>query len=341
MKSKLLVFLAAGGALFSLGAKSIDELPLRMFNSGSLPESQFLEVPGVGAHVGFCSFWDPEFSFRGNVCCGKVPPKVRRRGIKCSPARSKRSFCDEMTDEQREYMERARSGELGDLLDVLKSELDDDARRQVYCEVSRGFLAEGRPVLESDANRIQLRRNDRCTNFGTDRMVAMLEWVGRELDVHYPRSEYPSVALQVGDISAPRGGCLFGRGGRRGHSSHQTGQDADIGFLNPKSRVPAGGAFTKQFDSEANWWFVKKIFENPFACVKVIFLDHRLISKLRKEAKDDPMWEKVRKHIRHVKNHRNHFHVRIGTNAGAPGCDVPPAVSDELEEEAEAAETGA
>ncbi len=86
---------------FSLGFRTADE-----------PVSEFIGLSETGLDLAFCAEWDPEFSFRGHVCCGKVPRKHRRRGIRCNPARSKRSFCDEMTQEQREYAAGVERGEI-------------------------------------------------------------------------------------------------------------------------------------------------------------------------------------------------------------------------------------
>ena len=52
---------------------------------------------------------------------------------------------------------------------------------------------------------------------------------------------------------------------------------------------------------------------------------------MEKVAQNDPAWPMLRPFIKHVKHHRNHFHVRIGDFPGAPGCDAAP--DSVLEEE--------
>lgn len=288
------------------------------------PVSEYVEKLEGGLDPAFCSEWNPEFGFRGQRCCPKAGPggyRVRRGpASRCAPGRVKGSYCDEMTEEQKDYSRRATSGELGDLLRRIAYDLKKKGQ-QAHCGVNSGFLAWGRRLIPTEKNRIQLRAPKRCVDFGTDEMIGMLEWVGRRVASRYPASEYPGGHLLVGDISAPRGGCLSGRGGRRGHVSHTSGQDVDLGFLNIRAGRTSPSHFSREFHPEENWWVVKQIFENPFACIKVIFLDTRLIRKLAKAASQDPDWARYRKFIRHVKGHRNHFHVRIGEGPGLPGCE--------------------
>jgi murein endopeptidase len=149
--------------------------------------------------------------------------------------------------------------------------------------------------------------------------VAALEWLGREVAREYSTPEKAGVHLNVADLSAPRGGCIWGRRGR-GHASHTTGQDVDMGFLNTRVGAVAENAFTTHFDPQANWWLIKKLFSNPHACVKSVFLDKRHIRKLARAALGDELWPKVAHRIQHVKGHRSHLHVRVGRFPGEPGC---------------------
>jgi murein endopeptidase len=165
-------------------------------------------------------------------------------------------------------------------------------------------------------------------------MVGMLDWLGREMVAEQEQS------LLVGDISAPRGGCLSGRGGRRGHLSHTSGLDVDIGFIFTHKRAPA--TFTKDFEAEPNWLMLKKIFQNPFACVKMVLLDRKWISKMNRVAVNDPYWPEIRRFVKHAKHHKNHFHVRVGELPGAPGCNQPfEPVIDEDEGEGDGGEDAA
>lgn len=278
----------------------------------------------------FCAQWSPEFPYNGHHCCTPPPAKRRRRGgMKCLQERRKLSFCDEMTDEQRAYIAEVSSGKSQDLLTRISYEMGREGE-QSYCSVNNGFLVHGRPVVPTPLNRIQLR-SDRCTNFGTDGMAGMIEWLGHKISAQYADPDYSGLRLLIGDISTPRGGCLSGVNGVVGHASHTAGLDADIGYLTPLKGRPSPAAFHTGFDAKTNWWMIKQIFHNPFACVRVIFLDRHWISKLARVASKDPEWLLYRRFIRHIRGHRNHMHVRIGEGPGPLGCAANP--KPELEQQ--------
>lgn len=297
------------------------------------PRSSYLTDATTGLPYDFCATWNPEFFARGEQCCALLPPKKKRkrRGHWCAPNRGKAAYCDEMTDEQRSYTDDVENDRLGDVLDFLKQSLARGSE-QAYCSVNNGFLAQGRRLVPTEVNRIAIR-SPRCVDFGTDGMVAMLEWLGREVAAKYSDHVYKGVRLVVGDISAPKGGCLVGRGGRQGHSSHTNGLDADLGFLLAKPGVKSPIELHKTFDVKTNWWLIQRILQNPFVCVKVIFLDRKLIALLGKTIGSDPLWAKFRPFLRHVRGHRNHYHIRVGIFAGAPGCLAPEPTDSDFEEE--------
>jgi len=60
--------------------------------------------------------------------------------------------------------------------------------------------------------------------WGTDRLVALLQWVAAEFEAAHP---FHPVVL-IGDLSRPRGGVFDERFGGLGHASHQNGLDADV-----------------------------------------------------------------------------------------------------------------
>lgn len=307
--------------------------------SGAGPVSEFLEDTFDDPilrqtrimDLGFCSEWNPDFIFNKRRCCAVFVPGRRSRNLnKCPPQRYKTSYCDERTPEQVEYMKKGEAGKLPDVLELIQLSLTRQGL-QAYCTVNNGFLVNGRALIPSPINRIELRSPSRCINFGTDSLTGMLEWLGREVGKQYSAPEYSKLHLLVGDSTAPRGGCLWGRHGRRGHASHTTGQDVDVGFLTPIRNHDSPHQFHRQFDAQSNAWLLRKIFSNPFGCVKVIFLDRRLIAKLDKTFRGDDEWSKIRRFVRHAPFHRNHFHIRVGHGPGQPGCE--PNARPELEEE--------
>lgn len=298
----------------------------------------------LSSHIGeptpqFCAQWNPDFSSHRYQCCGPLPirashGKARGRGKACSKARVSQGFCSEMTQEQKDYTRAAEAGELGDILELIQKERVTKGQ-QAFCTVNNGFLAQGRRVIPSPQNRILIQSPGQCVSFGTDAMVGLLEWLGREVNQKFSEEKYSGVHLLLGDVSGPRGGCLFGRTGARRHASHTNGQDADLGFLTVRAGQPSPTLFHTRFDLETNWWFLKKVFQNPFACIKVVFLDRRHIHKLATFAHRDPDWKLYQRFIRHMPGHGNHFHFRVGHGPGPVGC-VPNAQPElEFEDDAE------
>jgi len=285
------------------------------------PSSEFIRLKDRDLTAEFCAEWNPDFAFQGGKCCGrKASWKYRKRGVRCTPSRAKKSFCDEMTQNQISYISwiKQNKGKV-DLLKLISSEMDQ-LGTQAQCSPHDGFLSWGRPILSTSDNRVKLRRPDRCVNFGTDRLVAMVEWVGRKVHEKYTSNEFSKVHLLVGDVSAPRGGCLAGKGGKVGHASHMTGQDVDLGFLIAQKNQSSPNEFTRRFYSKENWWLLKQVLNNPFVCVKKVFLDQRYIRRLRKVASKDSDWFKYKHLIQHSRGHRNHFHIRVGEGLGATDC---------------------
>ncbi len=299
------------------------------------PESEFLVPPASSnPSAQFCQQWNPDFSSNGHLCCSKsqaVRRGRKRRPGKCSSHRAAR-YCQEVTPEQVAYLNAAGQLKGEEILSLLTREM---GRRgdQAYCSVNNGFLVRGRPIISNSQNRVLIRSPERCLNYGTDAMAAMVEWLGREVSKVFSSEVFSRVRLVLGDVSGPKGGCLIGRSGRRGHASHTNGQDADVGFLDVKRGKASSIQFVRDFDSNNNWWLLKKILKNPYACIKVIFLDRRHIRALSKYAQKDEDWEIYRRFIRHMPGHKNHFHVRIGNGPGSPGCFPGAKPELELEED--------
>jgi murein endopeptidase len=315
------------------------------------PESDFLVSSDAetskngsgeaGPTLEFCRQWNPEFSYRGNRCCAPVGPKMVRvrkskrlkasKGNRCEPRRSTGVYCQEMTSEQKAYRQWLKETDL-DIYPTLLKEAGKYGQ-QSYCTVNNGFLAYGRELIPTTHNRIELRSAERCTNFGTDTMIGLLEYLGHRIHEVYSDPKLTQVKLLVGDISAPRGGCLAGRNGRRGHASHMAGLDVDIAFFNPQYEKDSAKSFEKNFDVGTNWWLLKQIFNNPFACVQKIFLDRKLIAKLGRTISREPEWKGIIPYLRHVKGHNNHFHVLLGNTLGKKPGQLGCADMGEDEEE--------
>lgn len=289
--------------------------------------------PGDELDLDVCESWNPEFAGNGMRCCGlfRGSPRWSRKKPRCDVHRNRHSYCSEITAEEKDYVQAVKDGKVGDLLEFLTAQVQHRPI-QSFCSVNNGFLVRARPIVPTSDNLIKIRSPERCTNYATEPMVAMLEWLGRQVKKEY-QAENPKIHLLLGDVAAPRGGCLAASGGRRGHLSHSTGQDADVGFITPMKNRPSPDVLHKNFIAKENWWFLKQIFHNPYACIKVIFLDRRDIAKLSRVAWNDPEWLVFRKFIRHVRGHNNHFHVRIGDGPGQLGCAPNANPEDEPTED--------
>src|SRR4051812_7323638 len=134
----------------------------------------------------FCAEWNPEYPYNGIHCCGKTPKK---RGARCFPERRKVSFCDDVTDDQKLYSEAVNSGKITDVLGTISDAISRRSQ-QSFCGVNNGFLAFGRPVLGTSLNRIVIRSPQRCTNFATDGMAGLLEWLGRQVKQKFAEPPY-------------------------------------------------------------------------------------------------------------------------------------------------------
>ena len=160
--------------------------------------------------------------------------------------------------------------------------------------MGNGFLVMGKPLVPTAQNHLYIQSLPRCLHFGTDYMIAMLEWLGREVGKSYSADQHASVRLVIGDISGPKGGSLCNGLGKRRHASHTSGQDVDVGFLNVRPGHMPTLNFEHEFYASSNWWLVKKIFANPYACIKAIFLDQKHIRSLAQYAQKESEWSQYK-----------------------------------------------
>jgi penicillin-insensitive murein endopeptidase len=239
-------------------------------------------------------------------------------------------------------------------------------------------LAKG-PQSVGAPNGGKLARGDKLTSnrsvevrggghaYGTPQLVQVLKRAAAKV-----RKKHKGSVLFVGDLSAKRGGPLFG------HNSHQSGRDADVGFymkhddgkqVNPHRFVPFGsdgrardGGIVR-FDDERNWLFVEALITDPKVDVRYVFISmglrKRLLTYASQKKKVAPdLYAKAAAALMSpsdVDVHDDHFHVRIacpekmrpscveesyvgrGSNASSPkqsGATSPaaPEVSDAKED---------
>ncbi len=174
--------------------------------------------------------------------------------------------------------------------------------------------------------------------YGTWQLVQLIERAARRVSARHPGSK-----LYVGELSSKEGGDIVG------HSSHESGRDADIAFYAKRANGRPGSAYGfarfdasgrglppnhhLRFDDTRNWELVAKLVNDPDAPVQYIFVARAIKRRLLREAVRTGAPSAVIERAESVlvepargNPHRSHFHVRIYCPpADRPMCrDVGP-----------------
>ena len=174
--------------------------------------------------------------------------------------------------------------------------------------------------------------------YGTWQLVQLIERAARGV-----AARYPGAKLAAGELSSKEGGDVGG------HSSHESGRDADIGFytLRADGKPSAAAAFARfdaagrsvipgsglRFDDARNWELVSKLITDREARVQYIFVARNIRARLLREAARRRASAEVIARAQTVlvepargNPHRTHFHVRIYcATLDRPQCrDVAP-----------------
>lgn len=163
-----------------------------------------------------------------------------------------------------------------------------------------GRLTVGVPLPEGEA---WLLPADRSRAFATAETIAS---VIDALDA-YARRFPDAEPIQLGDLSARRGGEIYG------HQSHRNGLDIDIRLI----RDPTG----EGFDAQRNWFLVKSLIDG--GRVRSIFLNVREQTWLRTAAEADVGVEAATESfalIDHEPGHTIHMHVRFSCPEAHKRC---------------------
>jgi penicillin-insensitive murein endopeptidase len=179
---------------------------------------------------------------------------------------------------------------------------------------------QGAAKLPMDGAGYQAVRIARNRHFGHPTLVEFLESVGREGKKAKER------AFLVGDLGLPRGGPTLS-----GHSSHQTGLDADIWYWRPEKKLSEDererlsskslvNRATKAVDTSA---FGKDAFRllRRFAeaeAVERIFVNYAIKKHLCTHHAAEPWVRKTRAWY----GHDHHFHIRLRCPPDSPECQA-------------------
>jgi LysM repeat protein len=196
---------------------------------------------------------------------------------------------------------------------------DEELARRVELDLATvGSLSIGAPGSALLLNPVTLPPGpyweiaDRAEVFGTSETIEAIE--SAVAKVHELFLDAPPIV--IGDISDEDGGRL------KRHQSHQGGRDVDLGFFlrgGPAQHLVNGTA--ANLDLPKNWALVRSL----VTCtdVETILLDIRIQRLLYKHALaigEDRAWLDRVFHfpkgsksaiVKHVRNHRNHYHVRF------------------------------
>ncbi len=209
----------------------------------------------------------------------------------------------------------------------------DDGSSVSWGPSNRGKLLRPTPLpRQGDGFEMAPRWWARGLHWGTDELVSLLAYTGRQL-----QQESPGPVLGVGDLSLRRGGPS------PWHRSHQTGRDVDLlFFVRDEHGRPANvrlmRAFDEQgrvrggrlwFDVERNWILIKTLLGNPVARVQFIFvyepLEQLMLDYARARGEPGYLIETARNVMQQpgdARPHDDHFHVRIYCDAqdASLGC---------------------
>ncbi|QPC86286.1 penicillin-insensitive murein endopeptidase [Mesorhizobium sp. NBSH29] len=184
---------------------------------------------------------------------------------------------------------------------------------------SKGCFGGG-VAIAVDGPTWQSMRLSRGRRWGHPTMIKLIEKLSRD----GVQDGWPG--LLVGDISQPRGGPML-----TGHASHQIGLDADI-WMTP---MPKRRLSTAEREDLSATLMIKKgglvVDESvwtpahlgilrraaSYSEVERILVHPGIKKKLCDTATGDRKW--LRK-VRPFWGHDYHFHIRIGCQAGSPGC---------------------
>ena len=182
---------------------------------------------------------------------------------------------------------------------------------------NEGRLVNGEMLPEHRA--FNIRDEDRA--WGTNETVSAI------LDAfdHMMRRHPDAPILMVHDLSDEDGGSL------RGHRSHQSGRDADIGYYHDGCGdiCPYEEFDEDEIDHELNWTLLSYWIDNDL--IEYVFIDYdyqeELYEWLQEQGESERnlnQWfqyphgrDAARGLIRHERNHEDHMHVRFG----CPGDD--------------------
>lgn len=224
--------------------------------------------------------------------------------------------------------------ELNELIGIERGPVEKS--RLPGIEQAIGFFSRGDLInsnsLPSESQGILKIMQGRNRSYATDDLVKILADIAKSISLDFPNGE----RLQIGDISGAGGGPL----GR--HGSHQNGLDVDIAYYrhNHKEQNPDNnlgfdedfvprGKLSLNFDSDRNGEVFSRLIQT--GRVNRIFVDEVIKKHFCLKWKNQDSDQKVAavlRSLRPLKNHHDHFHLRLTCPPTSPRCieQEPPPV---------------
>ncbi|QDG54425.1 LysM peptidoglycan-binding domain-containing protein [Persicimonas caeni] len=196
-----------------------------------------------------------------------------------------------------------------------------DGKSVSWGSANRGRLYNG--IALEDSEGLNVRHVSRA--YGTKRTIQLLRAAAADVKARWPDAP----EMVVGDLSYKRGGRI------RGHSSHQSGRDADVSYYY-RGNVQLPNLFAmsyEQIDAVKTWHLFKTLIDTGE--VEYIFVERDLQRALYEYARSigyskealAPILQYPRPNheregiIRHVSGHDTHFHIRFKCGPDDRNCD--------------------
>lgn len=188
-------------------------------------------------------------------------------------------------------------------------------------KVNRGSLQNAVEVpFDSRYYALNQIARPRERNYATNELYIAIQKAGCAVYTAYKSK------ITFNDISDKDGGPLFP------HASHESGRDIDLGFICKRGdeRYPCyqvvteGNGVVSDFDPEANWLFVKTLFQ--VSDVRLLIINQNIVNAIigwaEANEQDKDLVKRIKAKLNQdtLSNHITHYHYRVGCAQGDDRC---------------------
>jgi penicillin-insensitive murein DD-endopeptidase len=168
-------------------------------------------------------------------------------------------------------------------------------------------------------------------NYGTYQLVELIRQVGDQFDQTYPGHEF-----HIGDLSKQKGGTIRESNGKRVHSSHRNGLDADINLLyNDCHDDGTWSSPSCPMDIEKNMDLIRSLIRSgPYrdqSIVDSIYVSPEFVDNACRYVKGSQSkkesYQEIFPYLQIRAEHPTHFHVRIKCPENSLQCPASRPLS--------------